>query len=73
VARHAEAGPGLARHPGRVPTHRSLLVAVWGRENGAETHYLRVYMADIRRKLENDSARPRHLVTETGVGHQLRP
>ena len=63
----------LARHPGRVLTHRSLLGAVWGPEYGTETHYLRVYMANLRRKLERDPARPRHLVTETGVGYRLRP
>ena len=62
----------LARHPGRVLTHRALLSAVWGPEYGTETHYLRVYMANLRRKLEEDPARPRHLVTETGVGYRLR-
>jgi two-component system KDP operon response regulator KdpE len=62
----------LARHPGRVLTHRALLSAVWGPEYGSETHYLRVYMANLRRKLEKDPARPRHLVTETGVGYRLR-
>ena len=63
----------LARHPGRVLTHRALLAAVWGPEYGGETHYLRVYMANLRRKLEEDPARPRHPVTETGVGYRLRP
>jgi two-component system, OmpR family, KDP operon response regulator KdpE len=63
----------LARHPGRVLTHRALLTAVWGPEYGSETHYLRVYMANLRRKLEEDPARPRHLITETGVGYRLRP
>ena len=63
----------LAHHPGRVLTHRALLAAVWGPEYGDETHYLRVYMANLRRKLEADPARPRHLVTETGVGYRLRP
>jgi len=63
----------LARHPGRVLTHRALLSAAWGPESGSETHYLRVYMANLRRKLEEDPARPRHLVTETGVGYRLRP
>jgi two-component system KDP operon response regulator KdpE len=62
----------LARHPGRVLTHRALLAAVWGPGYSEETHYLRVYMANIRRKLEDDPARPRHLVTETGVGYRLR-
>ncbi|HEX2503646.1 MAG TPA: response regulator [Miltoncostaeaceae bacterium] len=62
----------LAGHPGRVLTHRALLSAVWGPEYGSETHYLRVYMANLRRKLEEDPARPRHLITETGVGYRLR-
>ncbi|HVH00268.1 MAG TPA: response regulator [Miltoncostaeaceae bacterium] len=62
----------LARHPGRVLTHAALLGAVWGPEYRGETHYLRVYMANLRRKLEADPARPRHLVTETGVGYRLR-
>ena len=62
----------LARHPGRVLTHRALLAAVWGPGYADETHYLRVYMANLRRKLEDDPARPRHLVTETGVGYRLR-
>jgi two-component system KDP operon response regulator KdpE len=63
----------LARHPGRVLTHRALLAAVWGAPYADETHYLRVYMANLRRKLEADPARPRHLMTETGVGYRLRP
>ena len=63
----------LARHPGRVLTHRALLVAVWGPGYSTETHYLRVYMGNLRRKLEDDPSRPAHLVTETGVGYRLRP
>jgi two-component system KDP operon response regulator KdpE len=63
----------LSRHPGRVLTHRALLGAVWGPGYAGETHYLRVYMANLRRKLEDDPARPRHLITETGVGYRLRP
>jgi two-component system, OmpR family, KDP operon response regulator KdpE len=62
----------LARHPGRVLTHGALLSAVWGPGYRTETHYLRVYMANLRRKLEADPTRPRHLVTETGVGYRLR-
>jgi two-component system KDP operon response regulator KdpE len=62
----------LARHPGRVLTHRALLSAVWGPGYSDETHYLRVYMGNLRRKLEADPSRPRHLVTETGVGYRLR-
>ncbi|MGD9570660.1 MAG: response regulator [Thermoleophilia bacterium] len=62
----------LSRHPGRVLTHRALLLAVWGEGYAHETHYLRVYMGNLRRKLEEDPARPAHLVTETGVGYRLR-
>ncbi len=62
----------LARHPGRVLTHRTLLLAVWGPGHATETHYLRVYMGNLRRKLEADPSRPAHLVTETGVGYRLR-
>jgi two-component system KDP operon response regulator KdpE len=62
----------LARHPGRVLTHASLLRAIWGPTFVGETHYLRVQMASLRQKLEREPARPRHLVTETGVGYRLR-
>jgi two-component system KDP operon response regulator KdpE len=50
----------------------ALLRSVWGPGYAGETHYLRVYMSRLRRKLEADPARPRHLVTETGVGYRLR-
>jgi two-component system, OmpR family, KDP operon response regulator KdpE len=62
----------LARQADRVLTHRALLHAVWGPDSASETHYLRVYMGRLRRKLEADPARPRHLVTETGIGYRLR-
>jgi len=62
----------LARHPGKVLTHRQLLKEVWGGVAGAQSHYLRVYMAQLRRKLEADPARPKHLVTELGVGYRLK-
>jgi len=62
----------LARHAGRVVTHRQLLREVWG-PNAVETsHYLRVHVAALRRKLEPDPAQPRWLVTEAGVGYRLR-
>lgn len=61
----------LARHPGKVITHRSLLVEVWGKAYERETHYLRVYMKQLREKLETDPSNPRHLVTELGVGYRL--
>ena len=60
----------LARWPGRVLTHRTILQEVWGPEYGTETQYLRVYASQLRKKLEDDPARPR-LVTEPGVGYRL--
>jgi two-component system KDP operon response regulator KdpE len=62
----------LARNAGRVLTHRQILQEVWGPGRGDETHYVRVYMASLRRKIEDDPARPRLLVTEPGVGYRLR-
>jgi two-component system KDP operon response regulator KdpE len=62
----------LVHHAGKVLTHRQLLREVWGPGASSETHYLRVYMAQLRHKLEDDPARPRHLLTETGVGYRLR-
>ena len=61
----------LVRHAGRVITHRQLLREVWGPNAEDQAHYLRVYMAHLRRKLEVDSARPRYLSTEPGVGYRL--
>jgi two-component system KDP operon response regulator KdpE len=61
----------LVRHAGRVITHRQLLREVWGPNAEDQAHYLRVYMAHLRRKLEIDSARPRYLSTEPGVGYRL--
>ncbi len=61
----------LARHLGMVVTHRQLLVQVWGPTHGSDTHYLRIYMKQLRDKLEADPVRPRHLLTETGVGYRL--
>jgi two-component system KDP operon response regulator KdpE len=62
----------LVRHAGKVLTHRQLLREVWGGAPAAQPHYLRVYMAQLRNKLEADPARPRHLITESGVGYRLR-
>ncbi len=62
----------LARHHGRLVTHRMLLHEVWGPEYGSETHYLRVHVSNIRRKLEPDPARPRYIITEPGIGFRLR-
>jgi two-component system KDP operon response regulator KdpE len=61
----------LVRHAGKVLTHRFLLREVWGPHKAEETHYLRVFMASLRRKLEDDPAQPRHLLTEQGVGYRL--
>jgi two-component system KDP operon response regulator KdpE len=61
----------LAKHRGRLVTQRQLLREVWGPEYTQSTHYLRVHMANIRAKLEADPARPRHLITEPGVGYRL--
>jgi two-component system KDP operon response regulator KdpE len=61
----------LVRHAGRVVTHRQLLREVWGPAQTEQTHYLRVYLANLRRKLEADPARPRFLRTEPGVGYRL--
>jgi two-component system KDP operon response regulator KdpE len=62
----------LAKHAGKVVTHRQLLEAVWGPESAGDNHYLRVYMAHLRRKLEPDPMRPRLFLTEAGVGYRLR-
>lgn len=61
----------LVRSAGRVVTHRQLLVDVWGAEFSKHTHYLRLYMGQLRAKIERDPAEPRHLLTETGVGYRL--
>lgn len=61
----------LVRHSGKVLTHNQLLKEVWGGANLQQTHYLRVYMNQLRYKLEDDPARPRYLQTELGVGYRL--
>jgi two-component system KDP operon response regulator KdpE len=61
----------LIKHSGKVLTHRFLLREVWGPQNSQETHYLRVFVASLRGKLEDDPARPRFLVTEQGVGYRF--
>jgi two-component system KDP operon response regulator KdpE len=61
----------LAQHIGFVVTHRILLQQVWGPGRAEQTQYLRVYMKQLRGKLEPDPARPRWLLTETGVGYRL--
>ena len=62
----------LARRRGRVLTHKQLLCEVWGPTHTSQHHYLRVYMAQLRQKLERTPARPRFLLTEPGVGYRLR-
>ena len=61
----------MVKHAGTVMTHRQLLKEVWGPGSGDQTHYLRVYMNQLRQKLEQDPARPRYLLTEPGVGYRL--
>lgn len=62
----------LVRHAGKVLTHRHLLKEVWGVNAISQNHYLRVYITQLRHKLEQDPAKPRLLQTETGVGYRLR-
>ncbi len=62
----------LVRHAGKVITHRQLLREVWGPAHANEVQYLRVYMTQLRHKLENDPARPRFLMNEPGIGYRLK-
>jgi two-component system KDP operon response regulator KdpE len=61
----------LAHNAGKVLTHQFLLAEVWGPLDLEQTHYLRIFMANLRRKIETDPARPRYLLTEQGVGYRL--
>lgn len=61
----------LIKHAGKVLTHRFLLREVWGPQDSQEYHYLRVFVASLRRKLEDDPARPRYILTEQGVGYRF--
>jgi two-component system KDP operon response regulator KdpE len=63
----------LVRHQGRLVSQRQLLTEVWGPRYQTETHYLRVYLAQLRRKLEPDASHPRHLITEPGMGYRFKP
>jgi two-component system KDP operon response regulator KdpE len=65
--------PLLVRNPGRLITQQQMLTKIWGPGYEGETHYLRVYMGQLRRKLEADPARPRHLLTEAGMGYRFEP
>lgn len=61
----------LLAHPDCVLTHRQLLKTVWGPSHAEDSHYVRVYMGHLRRKIEDDASRPRHLLTEAGVGYRF--
>lgn len=63
----------LVRHAGKVVTHRQLLREVWGKGHEEHTHYLRVYIAHLREKIETNPSRPELIVTEAGVGYRLLP
>jgi two-component system KDP operon response regulator KdpE len=63
----------LVRHPGRLVGQRQLQLQVWGPTYVEQTHYLRQYMKTLRRKLEPDPSRPRHLITEAGMGYRFQP
>ena len=63
----------LVRNSGKLVTREHLLTEVWGPTYAKSTHYLRVYLAQLRRKLEDDPSRPIHLLTESGMGHRFRP
>jgi len=63
----------LTRHAGRLVGQRRLLQEVWGPEYGSETNYLRVFMAQVRRKLEPEPSRPRYFITEPGMGYRFQP
>ncbi len=62
----------LVRHRGKLVGQKALLQEVWGPAYATETHYLRVYLAQLRRKLEPEPARPRHLLTEAGMGYRFQ-
>jgi two-component system KDP operon response regulator KdpE len=63
----------LLRNPGKLIPQRYLLTEVWGSKHVKETHYLRQYMAQLRKKLERDPAHPAHLITEPGMGYRFTP
>ena len=62
----------LVKHAGKVVTQRQLLLEIWGQARQEETHYLRIYMHQLRQKLEPNPVRPRYLITEPGVGYRLK-
>jgi two-component system KDP operon response regulator KdpE len=62
----------LVRHAGKLLTHRQLLHEVWGSNYTSQTHYLRIYIMQLRHKIEHDPTRPRYILTEPGVGYRLK-
>jgi two-component system KDP operon response regulator KdpE len=63
----------LARHPGKVITHRALLAAVWGGNSTEQVEYLRVFVGQLRKKLESSKDSPRYIVTDPWVGYRFEP
>ena len=63
----------LARHPGKVTTHRNLLGAIWGGQSTEQVEYLRVFVGQLRKKLEPEASSPRYIVTEPWVGYRFEP
>jgi len=63
----------LVRHSGKLVTQKQILTDIWGPASTEQTHYLRVYLAQLRRKLEPDPAHPRYLITEPGLGYRFLP
>ena len=61
----------LTRHAGKVMTHRQLLTAVWGPAHGQDTQYLRVYIEQLRQKIEDDPDDPKVILTELGIGYRI--
>ena len=61
----------LTAQPNRVITHRQLLQAVWGPGHTEDTHYVRVHMANLRKKVEHDASMPKHILTESGIGYRF--
>jgi len=63
----------LAKHPGKVVTHRALLSAVWGPNSTEQPEYLRVFVGQLRKKIETDPSAPRYILTEPWVGYRFEP
>ncbi|CUH95221.1 KDP operon transcriptional regulatory protein KdpE [Propionispora sp. 2/2-37] len=61
----------MMQHAGRVLTHKQLLKAVWGSSYNEDSHYIRIYVSQLRRKIEEDPAQPRYIITESGIGYRL--